>query len=202
MVKDGEVGGLKKVLKFWPFLFIPFGFAYVYITKHFGWDSLCSRASTEMVALPLVGISLLGFLVLAIKTRNEFIIGMTFLTVAFFCREWHFAGTSKGIYVALLIFIGWFLCRRKIIDEMINGQRIKVWLTVTASCYLLSQIIARRVFAERYLGLLPLEGQYHIFFEEVFEVTAHVLMIITCAFAWSLFYFKKKKIEALETQTA
>ena len=63
----------------------------------------------------------------------------------------------------------------------------------TASSYILSQVIARRVFAEKYLGILPMEGEYHIFFEEVFEVTAHVLMIVTSILAWSLFYFQQKK---------
>ena len=80
---------------------------------------------------------------------------------------------------------------------MINGKTIKIWLMATASCYVLSQVIARRVFSldhlGKYLEILPMEGEYHIFFEEVFEVSGHVLMIVVSFLAWSLFYFIKKK---------
>lgn len=179
---------LEKALSRWPFLFGPLAIIYVYITKALGLDEFCSRHTTEIIALPLVAVSVLSFLILAWKTKNELAFGMTFLTAAFFCREWHFVGTSNGIYVAIALFAGWFIYRRKHIEDMIRGQRIKIWLFATASCYLLSQIVARRVFAEKYLGLLPLEGEYHIFFEESLEVAGHILMIITSIVAWLTFY--------------
>jgi|GEM_PF-1111113 len=188
----GRPSGLQKVLQFWPFLYIPFALAWVYVTRGNGWDCLCSRESTEIIALPLVAVSILSYGILASKTKNELLIAMTLLNVAFFCREWHFVGTSNGIYVALLAFAGWYLYRRKVIGPMIAGTPLKIWLMATASGYFLSQIIARRVFAERHLGGLPMEKQYHISFEETFEVSAHLMMIVSSYLAWKLFAPREK----------
>ncbi len=184
-----------KILSCWPFLFVPVTILYVYLVKSIGLDELCSRHSTEIIALPLVGTSVLSYFFLACKTKNELAIAMTFLSAAFFCREWHFFGTSNGIYVAIALFTGWFIYRRNIVDGMIDGRKIKIWLFATASCYVWSQIIARRVFSERHLGILPLEGAYHIFMEESLEVAGHFLLIITSIIAWSTFYFKQNKPE-------
>ena len=186
----------KKRLYWWPFLFGPAAIVYVYIAKAFGLDGLCSRYSNEIIAMPLVGISFVSFFVLACKTKNEFVIGMTFLVAAFFCREWHFAGTSTGVYVAIAVFAGWFIYRREHIERMIRGRKVKIWLFAVASCYLLSQLVARRVFSERHLGLLPFEEEYHISLEETLEAAGHIAMIITSIAAWLTFYPKRNKAES------
>jgi len=183
--------GFKIILKFWPFLYIPCALAWVYVARHFGWDWLCSRQSMEVIAMPLVGISIISYGILASKTKNELVIAIALLNIAFFCREWHFVGTSNGIYVALCVFVGWYIYRRNVIGPMIAATTLKIWLIAAASGYFLSQVIARRVFSERHLGGLPLEEEYHIFFEEVFEVSAHLMMIVSSFLAWSLLYFAR-----------
>jgi len=186
-------GIAKTALSCWPFMFIPLAILYVYVTSYFGFDWLCAKSFHEPIAFPIVGMSVLSFFWLACKTRNELAIAMTLLNTAFFCREWHFAGTDKGIYIAISLFAGWFIFRREQIEEMITGKRIKIWLFATAFCYLFSQIIARRVFSQKHLGLLPLEGEYYVSFEETMESMAHILMFITSLIAWSTFYFSRKK---------
>lgn len=181
---------LNNFLRYWPFLFGPAAIVYVYLTKSLGLDEWCSRRINEVLALPLVGISVFSFGMLAYKTRNELCIAMTFLCAAFFCREWHFMGASEGAYVAIAVFVVWFLIRRKHIDKLINGRPIKIWLLAAASCFLLSQIIARRVFAARHLGMLPYEEQYHISLEETLETAGHVLVIFASLFAWGTYHFK------------
>ena len=177
------------------FLYIPLAFAWVYVTRHLGWDWLCSRKTTEILALPLVAVSVISYGVLARRTRNELLIAMTILNVGFFCREWHFVGSGTGIYFVLFGFAGWYLYRRKVIAPMIAGTTMKIWLIATASAYFLSQIIARRVFAERHLGGLPLEEEYHVSFEETFEITGHLLMIVTSFMAWRLFGPDRKQAD-------
>jgi hypothetical protein len=190
---DGKAE-LNKRLFWWPFLFGPAAVVYVYITKAVGLDALCSRYSNEIIAMPLVGVSFLIFFILACKTKNEFVIGMTFLVAAFFCREWHFAGTSTGVYIALAVFTGWFIYRREHIGRMIRGRKVKIWLFASASCYFLSQLVARRVFSERHLNLLPFEEEYHIPLEETLEAAGHILMIITSIMAWLTFYPKRNEV--------
>ncbi len=188
----------KKLRSLWPFAFIPLAIIYVYVTSYFGFDWLCAKSFHEPLALPIVGMSVLSFFWLACKTRNELTVAMTLLNVAFFCREWHFAGTDRGIYIAISLFAGWFVYRREQIEEMITGKKIKIWLFATASCYLFSQILARRVFSVNHLGLLPREGEYFISFEETMEGTAHVLMFITSMIAWATFYFNRKKTDSIQ----
>ena len=206
MAEDGSGNkkseAAKTLLSLWPFIFIPLAIMYVYVTSYFGFDWLCAKSFHEPLALPIVGMSVLSFFWLACKTKNELSIAMTFLNVAFFCREWHFAGTDKGIYIAISLFAGWFIYRREQIEEMITGKRIKIWLFATASCYLFSQIMARRVFSVNHLGLLPLEGEYFVSFEETLEGTAHLLMLVTSIVAWSTFYFNKKKTGSIRPKHA
>ena len=200
MINDG-LGRSKptkpSILSWWPFIFIPLAMIYVYVMSYFGFAWLCAKSFHEPLALPIIGMSILSFFWLAYKTKNELAIAMTFLNIAFFCREWHFAGTDKGIYIAISFFAGWFVYRRTQIEKMITGKRIKIWLFATASCYLFSQIIARRVFSVNHLGMLPLEGEYFISFEETLEGTAHLMMLFTSIIAWSTFYFDRKNTDLI-----
>lgn len=176
-----------------PFLAGPLAIAYVYITKSFGLDAMCSRNTNEVMALPLVGISVLSFALLAYKTKNELAILMTFLCTAFFFREWHFVGTGNAMYVAIVIVVCWLIYRRKYIGKLIDGRKIKIWLMAAASCYFLAQLMARRVFAERHLNLLPMENEYHISMEETLEAAGHIVMIVASIIAWATFYFSERK---------
>ena len=123
-----------KIRSLWPFTFIPLAIIYVYVTSYFGYDWLCVKSFHEPIAFPIVGMSILSFFWLAYKTKNELASAMVFLNVAFFFREWHFAGTSTGVYIAIGIFVGWFVYRRKQIEKMITGRKIKIWLFATACC--------------------------------------------------------------------
>ena len=153
----------------------------VYIAQAVSKEQIAWRGANESMALVLVGISIAGFGIQAIKYKQEFQFFMLALCTAFFCREWHFAGTSNGIYVALGILAVWFFKRQRQIDGFFKGNSVEPWFWATFSCYALSQAIARRVF--RYVAL-PREEEMHIYLEESVETMAHVVMIITCAVSW------------------
>ena len=167
-------------VQWWPVLLGPGAMLFVYLTKIIGQEWLISRGSNENIALWLLGVCVIGFAIQAFHFRSEFHLFMLALCVAFFCREWHFPGTGKGIYIALAVLALWAIIRKDKL-EVIRDNRLKVWLWVTFGTYLLSQLIARRVF--RYVHL-PQEADLHILLEETVETMAHIMMIITCFLAW------------------
>lgn len=174
-------GGKFCFCRLWPFLLGPAAMVWVYIAEAIGKESLVSRGMNEDAALILVGISVVGFGAAAIKYRQEFMFFMLTLCVAFFCREWHFAGTSNGIYVALALLAAWAFMRKEQLSGFFKGNAVEVWAWTAFSCYVLSQLIARRVFRYVYL---PGEADMHISLEESVETMAHLVMIVTCAVSW------------------
>jgi hypothetical protein len=162
--------------QWWPMLLGPLAMVLVYIATMTGRESMVSRGSNEGIAMILLGICVIGFAAQAVKFRTEFPLFMLVLCVAFFCREWHFPGTSKGIYVALGLLAYWGISRK---DRFTITEQhpLNIWLWSTFATYLLSQLIARRVFRYVYL---PREDQLHIFLEETVETTGHIAMIVTC----------------------
>jgi hypothetical protein len=124
---------------------------------------------------------LAGFLLQAYLFRSEFHLFMASICAAFFCREWHFAGTSKGIYVALVVFAVWAVKRKVKFEKIVGNGWLKVWLIAVFVTYFLSQLIARRVFRYVYL---PREAELHISLEETVETAAHLMMIVACFMAW------------------
>jgi hypothetical protein len=163
-------------LQWWPMLLGPLAMVLVYIATMTGRESMVSRGSNEDIAMILLGICVIGFAAQAVKFRTEFSLFMLVLCVAFFCREWHFPGTHKGIYVALGLLAYWGISRKDRF-AITKQQPLNIWLWSTFATYLLSQLIARRVFRYVYL---PREDQLHIVLEETVETTAHIAMIVTC----------------------
>ena len=144
MVKDDNTilnEGLqpRNILSFWPMLLclLPFIYSYiviyVYTVKGADLNDQDYRHSYEIIALPLVLVSVLSFGLLAWKKRNEFALVMFVLSTGFFCREWHFVGTSNGIYVVLAIVAGWFILRSKSIDKLIKSEKVERWLVQSKS---------------------------------------------------------------------
>lgn len=181
----------RTVVSFWPFMLWTLPFIVVYSLGYFGLERLCGGGVNEQFALPLVLISVVGYGLLFWQRHNEFSLVMFVLSVGFFCREWHFAGTSKGVYV-VVAFVGvWFVYRRKEIGILIKNTPVEIWLWAAFLCYGMSQLVARRIFAEKNLGLLPMEEQYHIPLEETMETMAHLILAATCLVSWLQFGARK-----------
>jgi hypothetical protein len=152
---------------------------------------MVSRTPNENIALFLVGISLVGFIVQTILFRSEFHLFMAFLCGAFFCREWHFPGTGKGIYIALGVLVFWAVIRRKELEKIIKNSLVKIWIPCTFATYFLSQLIARRAFR----NILPIEDEVNVALEESVETVAHIMMIVICLIAFKAREWKVKKSE-------
>ena len=151
----------------------------VYLCANQGWSSVLAKSSLERLALYLLAIACGAFFNHAVTRRDPLHVILGCLAVVFLCREIHFTGTSTGIYVALVVLVIWtVLWRDRLVSPLERGQ-MKSWLVATATMYLLSQLIARRVFAERHLGILPQEELLNVALEEMFETVAHICLIVT-----------------------
>lgn len=174
---------LRRYGQWWPVLL---GFAAmlaVYIAALLDQQELLSRRSNEQIALVLLGISIAGFLLQTVIFRSQFHLLMAILCAALFCREWHFLGSSEALYVTFALLAFWAVKRKELFGEILAKGRLKIWMAATLATYILSQLIARRVF--RRLHLLW-EAQLHIHLEETVETTGHVMMIVVCILAWKV----------------
>lgn len=182
---------LAVIRRFWPALLGPLAMFCVYLAEKLGHLHSFGRGTNESIALVLLALPTIGFIVQAVIFRSEFHLFMSVLCAAFFCREWHFPGTSKGIYVTLAVLVFWAVKRKEKFETLVKKNRLEVWLWSTFWTYLLSQLIARRAFRSLYL---PGEELMHVFWEETVETTAHLMMIVTCIIAWKKAVERKKQL--------
>ena len=139
-------------------------------------DGYLSKSRLENAGVVLIAIALGANAVRYYVRRNPVHLVFSALALAFFCREVHFTGTGSGVYVALVLIGAWvFLWRRKLAPSLFV-RTFRVWLGSTAVTYVLSQLIARRVF--RKLNL-PYEDEVNVPLEELVENVAHVMFLIT-----------------------
>jgi len=169
------------IWRFWPVLLGPMAMLCVYLAEKLGHLQSFGRSSNESIALLLLAVPTIGFIVQAFIFRSEFHLFMLVLCAAFFCREWHFPGTSQGIYVTLAVLVLWAVKRKDKFETLVKNSPLEVWLWSTFWTYLLSQLIARRVFRSLHL---PAEELMHVFLEESVETTGHLMMIVICIIAW------------------
>jgi len=139
-------------------------------------DGYLSKSRLENAGVVLIAIVLGANAVRYYVRRNPVHLVFGALALAFVCREVHFTGTSSGVYVALVLIGAWvFLWRRKLAPSLFV-RTFRVWLGSTAVTYVLSQLIARRVF--RKLNL-PYEDAVNVPLEELVENVAHVMFLVT-----------------------
>ncbi len=170
----------------WPLLLGPAAMGFVYLAYFFPETGLCdgkacrdgylSKSRLENAGVVLIAIVLGANAVRYYVRRNPVHLVFGALALAFVCREVHFTGTSSGVYVALVLIGAWvFLWRRKLAPSLFV-RTFRVWLGSTAVTYVLSQLIARRVF--RKLNL-PYEDAVNVPLEELVENVAHVMFLVT-----------------------
>ncbi|MAE65797.1 MAG: hypothetical protein CMJ18_16125 [Phycisphaeraceae bacterium] len=163
----------------WLTLIAPAGIGAVYLFHSLGWHVLIAKPNAEALALYLATFACGVYAHSAITTRDPLHMILGALSVAFLCREIHFTGSGPGIYVTLAVLAIWtVLWRNRLVVPLERGQT-KAWLASTALLYVLSQAIARRAFAARHLGLLPIEETMHVPLEEFLENVGHLSLIVT-----------------------
>jgi len=160
----------------WTPLLLPLlGVGAVYLAHAVGADHLIAKRPNEYAALGLLALAVLVCLLRLAVRRDRFGLVMTAFTASLLCREIHFAGTHKGIYVAAVAIGVWVAVWRKSLLPVVKGTAKGRWLVIAAWAYLFAVLIQRRAFR-----FLPLERRLHVQMEEVCENIAHTLLLLAC----------------------
>lgn len=125
-------------------------------------------------ALAVIGLGVAAVVGLGcwIADRHPYFAWSTALITVLLCREIHFAGTGKGVYVglALLLIIAWR--RYPALADYLGTRAATTVFTLAMSSYALSQTIDQRWWRR----LLPGERVWHVPAEECLELLGHALV--------------------------
>jgi hypothetical protein len=125
-------------------------------------------------------VCVLGLVVVVLIGRSAWQRSLLYLLLAGFAlaawlREIHYPWTDQGVYVLLLVLIGLAWWWRERLKPLAQAGSFLPWLKGTMAAYVLSVLIARRVFR----NLLPNEELMHVPMEEVMENVAHSMLLVT-----------------------
>ena len=153
----------------------PVVLAFVY-AGFFAHSRLLSKGLNEVAAPVILGVAVLVMLARWLGERQPLILLLLVLDAIFLCRELHFEGTTKGVYVALFLLGIWTALWWRNIRDDLRRSTTTPYLLFGFMTYVLSQAVARRAFR----GILPLEADFDVFrtgLEEVLENVAHLTML-------------------------
>jgi len=156
-------------------------FLTVYLAYFAGWTTFYEKRTHEILALPILATAFFVYFARTCRERHPLFILLTALTGAFFFREWHFSGTSTGIYVALVVLAVLAWKWKEALKILHQWHPMKVWLLAAFLTYGLSQFTARRGFRVLHL---PLEYELHVGLEEVLETSAHLMLLYISFLSW------------------
>jgi len=151
----------------------PLGIAAAYAARAAGWESLIAKAPHEVAALIILPVALAVCAARWAIRRDRLHLMLTALTAALLCREIHFAGTHRGIYVAGGLIALWAFLWRDTLKKTLHGTAKGRWLAVAIWSYVVAFLIQRRA-----LKFLPDEDLLHVRLEEVSENVAHLLLLV------------------------
>lgn len=165
----------------WPLGLPCAAFLLVYAAYCTGWSILYQKNIHETLALCILPAAFLSFLGRTCKEPHPLFLLLTGLTGAFFLREWHFKGTSTGIYIALGVLAVSAWRWRHSLKILHAWPSMKIWLLAAFLTYGLSQFTARRGFRSLHL---PLELELHVGLEETLETVAHLMLLYISILSW------------------
>lgn len=163
-----------EVLLWWPVLLPPIGITAV-CGVYAIWEVSIAKADNELAAMILMPIAVGVFAFRWLLRRDRLHLVLTVFAAALLCREIHFTGTHKGIYVAMALVGVWcYLWRRPLLRQLLHTRKGR-WLTMAAWAYFVALLVQRRALR----GVLPFEQILHSQIEETLENIAHALLIVS-----------------------
>lgn len=163
----------REVAAWWPVVLSPLAVAGAYALRAAGLEAAIAKEPHEVAAPVILSAAVLVCAVRWLVRRDRLHLVLTVLAAALLCREIHFPGTHRGIYVAGAIIALWCVLWRKSLIKQVWRTAKGRWLTVAVWSYFVSLLIQRRA-----LKFLPDETMMHIRLEEVTENVAHLLFLI------------------------
>ena len=144
--------------------------------------------NAELVA-PWVLLGAAGlYWVRCIVTRNYLYTVVTVVAGTLLLRELHWAPAMKiATYPILGVCVAWVIANRDLLARPLRDRRHAIWLIAVVATYVLSQLIARRVFK-----FMPGEDDIHSKIEEYVEVAGH-LALVTASLVGSWEFYEIKQ---------
>ena len=182
----------------WAFFPVLIAVGLVYIGHYHGvteaqWESVWKNR-LELTAVPVLSLTVALLIIAVLRAKKRIDIVFLGVSIAFLCREIHFAGTSTGVYIAVGIVAGLaFFWRDTILDELQNENFHKATIFALIWSYFVSLVIQRRAFSAKHLDILPDEQSVHIGLEEMTEDMAHIIFLLLAVY--SLYLAFKNKIK-------
>lgn len=116
---------------FWVFIPGILSMVLVYCADAYNWSGILDKANNEWLAIWLMGITTGIILIRVLFFTRHLDIILFALAAAFLCRGIHFAGTRKGVYIAVTVIGIWGLYWR---DEISRGFALSIPLKLFLCC--------------------------------------------------------------------
>jgi len=166
-------------MSLWPLLLPVACVGLTALAQQMNWGWLIEKANHEVIAPPILALTVVLLAAAWWRTRAELVLALLVVSVAFLCREIHFAGSDLLAHLTLLVVTLWTWRRWPQMRATLAAWPARCWLVASFASYVLSQVVARRLFRG-----LPNERALHVPVEEFLETVAHVLFLWT---AWLAF---------------
>ncbi len=139
-----------------------------------GWAASTGLYRGERVVLERLAVRVLIFVgfvsaARAAHTRHPFDVWGTALVVVLLCREFHFAGTSEGVYVALIGLGAVAVHRYEVLAPYLRDRILLDLLAIGIASYGIAVSVDQRAWRG-----FPGEERFHVPLEETMEVVGHV----------------------------
>ncbi|MCK5843176.1 MAG: hypothetical protein KAG97_00630, partial [Victivallales bacterium] len=161
----------------------------VYLAYWLKADWYLAKGGQETAAMVLLGCAIALLSLATAKTRHIAQLFILVLSLNFLIREMdHQTITIPGfgeivirsrhyIFVALGVMVAWGLWKDERILAFFNEHiKLKMILLAMVTTYLISQLIAKRVF--KHIKILPNERHLHVPLEEITENFAHTMFLL------------------------
>jgi len=175
--------GWRREAPTWPLALPLAPVVFVIAAQRLGWamfyspDAGC-KATYENIAVPLMVVTTCAWVVRAWVGRSRFYALLAAQAFVFTCREVHFSGTHRGVYLATAAIavwaVAWAWRHRERLDPKGVDWRQMSFLAATVLAYAVAMVIQRRAFK-----WIPGERGLHLALEECTETAAHLLFLGT-----------------------
>jgi hypothetical protein len=157
----------------------------------------------EIFAPYLAATGMAIYAVRAVVTKKPLFLMLTFLAMAMLLREIDWTNwtvivwTHRGIYTAFVVVAACMVIWRKKIADTLKDRWYVSLVVASIWAFILSQLVARGVFDEKRLAVIPNEEEIHLFLEEAVETAGHILWIAGAVVgSWRRGKPKEKPIES------
>lgn len=185
-----------QAIPFWVW-FLPFLFGGVIILllqSPLSW--ITEKPLQEVVAAVVIGNAALLVLLVCYWVRELFALLLAVLVWALFFRELHFTGTSKGLYLTIIVLAWLASSKRDALKCFMSELPVIVLLSGAMWTYLITKLLDRNFFT-----FLPNYYQWSHNVEETLETFGHLMIMTLVVVTLRIGSLRQRQIEGAASGT-